>query len=144
MDKQNETMRLAELRRLGAAEVDSQRAIKTLQQAGYTDCGGELWKPPLGKAPDFGLEMPEPQIILVGHQDGYARGYTAEQMRDYAAAAVLREREECATVCKDAVASIWEYHDDERKEIGTAVCNNLADAIRNRSKAMNPPAKSPI
>lgn len=28
-------------------------AIKTLQHLGYTDCGGELWKPPILKPPIF-------------------------------------------------------------------------------------------
>lgn len=28
-------------------------AVATLQRLGYTDCGGQLWKPPLGKKPDF-------------------------------------------------------------------------------------------
>jgi hypothetical protein len=32
---------------------DRDKAIRTLQIGGYTDFGGELWKPPLGKAPDF-------------------------------------------------------------------------------------------
>ena len=30
-------------------------AEKTLRQMGYTNEGGEYWKPPLGKAPDFDL-----------------------------------------------------------------------------------------
>lgn len=30
-------------------------AIKTLQALGYTYCGGELWKPPIGQAPNFEL-----------------------------------------------------------------------------------------
>lgn len=29
-------------------------AVATLQRLGYTDCGGQLWKPPIGKKPDFG------------------------------------------------------------------------------------------
>lgn len=28
-------------------------AVKTLEMSGYTYHGGELWKPPLGKAPDY-------------------------------------------------------------------------------------------
>lgn len=28
-------------------------AVATLQRLGYTDCGGQLWKPPIGKRPDF-------------------------------------------------------------------------------------------
>lgn len=31
----------------------SNSAVYTLKLLGYTDCGGQLWKPPLGKAPDF-------------------------------------------------------------------------------------------
>lgn len=31
------------------------RAVATLKRLGYTDCGGELWKPPIGNAPDFNL-----------------------------------------------------------------------------------------
>lgn len=30
-------------------------AEKTLRQMGYTNKGGEYWKPPIGKAPDFYL-----------------------------------------------------------------------------------------
>lgn len=30
-------------------------AVATLKRLGYTDCGGELWKPPIGNAPDFNL-----------------------------------------------------------------------------------------
>ena len=30
-------------------------AVKTLERKGYTYNGGELWKPPLGKPPDFDL-----------------------------------------------------------------------------------------
>lgn len=37
-------------------------AVATLQRLGYTDCGGQLWKPPIGKKPDFvdyGAELRE-------------------------------------------------------------------------------------
>lgn len=33
----------------------AESAIKTLEQLGYANEGGELWKPPLGKTPDFNL-----------------------------------------------------------------------------------------
>lgn len=39
-------------------QVENERAksaIKTLEQLGYTNHGGEFWKPPIGKAPDFDL-----------------------------------------------------------------------------------------
>lgn len=32
---------------------DNERMRNTLLHAGYTDCGGELWKPPLGRRPVF-------------------------------------------------------------------------------------------
>ena len=38
--------------------------------------------------------------------------------------------EEAALACESAAASIWDYHADGRKQIGTTVCNNLAAAIR--------------
>jgi cell division protein FtsB len=44
-----------ELRRLQAENEAAQSAVKTLEQLGYTYHGGELCKPPLGKAPDFSL-----------------------------------------------------------------------------------------
>lgn len=38
------------------AEIDRLQAAKaTLDRLGYTDNGGQLWKPPLGKKPDFDL-----------------------------------------------------------------------------------------
>ena len=38
--------------------------------------------------------------------------------------------EEAAQVCESAITSIWDYHDDGRKQVGTTVCNNLAAGIR--------------
>lgn len=45
---------------VGAAsrDVEIERlrsAARTLEQLGYTDAGGVLWMPPIGKAPDFNL-----------------------------------------------------------------------------------------
>ena len=45
-----------------------------------------------------------------------------------------KEREACAKVCDNAIASIWEYFPDEIKETSTNVCNNLAKAIRARGE----------
>lgn len=39
---------IAELHMAGRA---AKSAVATLQRLGYTDCGGQLWKPPLGKKP---------------------------------------------------------------------------------------------
>lgn len=44
-----------EVVRLRAENDRLQAASRTLSKLGYTDCGGELWKPPLGKKPDFDL-----------------------------------------------------------------------------------------
>lgn len=33
---------------LDACETERDKAVKSLQKAGYTDCGGELWNPPIG------------------------------------------------------------------------------------------------
>ena len=39
-----------------AKQIEAMKsAEKTLRQMGYTNEGGEYWKPPLGKAPDFDL-----------------------------------------------------------------------------------------
>jgi len=45
----------AELRSLHAENVRLRSAERTLLALGYTDNGGDLWKPPLGRAPDFNL-----------------------------------------------------------------------------------------
>lgn len=38
------------------AEIERcKSAVRTLEKIGYTNNGGELWKPLVGKAPDFGL-----------------------------------------------------------------------------------------
>ncbi len=56
-DLEAELERFAELvaAPLKAENEAAQSAVKTLEQLGYTYHGGELWKPPLGKAPDFNL-----------------------------------------------------------------------------------------
>lgn len=41
---------IAELHMAGRA---AKSAVATLERLGYTDCGGQLWKPPIGKRPDF-------------------------------------------------------------------------------------------
>lgn len=44
--------------RLAIAELhmvvrSAKSAVATLKRLGYTDCGGQLWKPPIGKKPEF-------------------------------------------------------------------------------------------
>jgi hypothetical protein len=46
---------LSERDQFKAEKQRLQSAAKTLSRMGYTDNGGELWKPPLGKKPDFDL-----------------------------------------------------------------------------------------
>lgn len=41
---------------LSASEANLARATNTLTKAGYTDCGGELWKPPLGPSASLLLD----------------------------------------------------------------------------------------
>lgn len=43
----------------------SNSAVATLQRLGYTDCGGQLWKPPLGKKPEF-VDAVEPTPVQCG------------------------------------------------------------------------------
>jgi hypothetical protein len=45
---------------------------------------------------DEELKLPLPMIRV----DDYLTGYTADQMREFARAAVLAERERCAKVCE--------------------------------------------
>ena len=46
--------------------------------------------------------------------------------------AVDAEREACAQVCVDAIASIRGFGTEDMKQIGINVCTNLAKAIRAR------------
>lgn len=43
-----------------AARTRERSAVKTLEALGYTYHGGEQWKPPLGKAPDYITAEPLP------------------------------------------------------------------------------------
>lgn len=51
---------------------------------------------------------------------------TLERFAELVAAA---EREACAKVCADAIASIWEYHDAAIRTAARNVCENLSAAI---------------
>ena len=45
--------------------------------------------------------MPDPSVIGKHKSSGLAEtGYTADQMREYAAGLVLKEREACADLCE--------------------------------------------
>ena len=62
--------------------------------------------------------------------DAPFKTHMAEEVKAYGQACREQALEEAASVCEAAIASIWDYHDDGRKQIGTTVCNNLAAAIR--------------
>ena len=57
------------------------------------------------------------------------------QIEAFAKLVAEAEREACAKVCDNAIASIWKYFPDEIKETSANVCNNLAKAIRARAQA---------
>jgi hypothetical protein len=83
-------------------------------------------------APDSLPPLPEPiTVINTGMQA--LRGFSAEQMRAYALAAVLEEREACAKVCDDKERRKWEIfaHGGQVEGIGPLDC---AAAIRSRTK----------
>ncbi len=52
------------MRRVGA---ERDKAIKSLRHYGYTDCGGELWKPPLGKNPLPQIDRLRAALERYGH-----------------------------------------------------------------------------
>ena len=59
---------------------------------------------------------------------------TMQKAERFAALVAAAEREACAKVCENAIASIWEYSPQDVKQTGTNVCNNLAAAIRARGE----------
>ena len=92
--------------------------------------------------------MTQDEIIEMARQAGWKdlRDYDSEMRDDifmgstssletFAKLVAEAEREACAKVCDNAIASIWEYFPDEIKETSTNVCNNLAKAIRARAQA---------
>lgn len=57
-----------------AADVDAKleklqrerdKAVKSLKAQGFTDCGGEQWKPPIGEKPTFPEDVAELQAKAV-------------------------------------------------------------------------------
>lgn len=70
-------------------QPEASAAIKTLQSIGYTYQGGEFWKPPIGKAPNFDLiDSLHARIAELNAQQAVPRVVT-EQMH-VAAVKVLR------------------------------------------------------
>jgi hypothetical protein len=57
------------------------------------------------------------------------------RLERFAAIVAAAEREACAKVCENAIASIWEYSPEDVKQTGTNVCKNLAAAIRARGQS---------
>jgi len=71
--------------------------------------------------------------------DTYAGRYTADQMRDYATAAVLAEREACAKVCEDFAYKWMQLAascggDDAHEVVRSNMADEIADAIRARKE----------
>ena len=88
---------------------------------------------------DDDVKLPEPEVHDAA---GYRRAYTAEQMREYAAAvaaeAVEREKERCARLAIDAAAAAVKKYEDDLAPVRQPYANNrlmhvgwaAADAIR--------------
>jgi len=49
-------------------------AVRTLQRLGYTDHGGELWKPPLGSIPAWAQPVQEPDELTIAYMSGLYDG----------------------------------------------------------------------
>ena len=87
--------------------------------------------------------MPEPTLEEVEYeiwgQNARMDCYNSDQMRGYATAAVLAEREACAKVCDD-LANQWMQiaascgGDDAHEVARSYMADELADAIRARGK----------
>ena len=74
--------------------------------------------------------MPPPSYL---DPDTYAGRYTAEQMRDYATAAKLEEREAIAAMCDGMIAE-WPHQTSTAYDAGRITgLRNVADAIRART-----------
>ena len=70
---------------------------------------------------------------LPSHPERLTQRWSEEEtkvLQAYGQACREQALEEAAKACESAIASIWDYHDDGRKQIGTTVCNNLAVSIR--------------
>ena len=57
---------------------------------------------------------------------------TQQELERFAALVAAAERESCAQVCVDAIASIRGFGTEDAKQTGINVCTNLAKAIRAR------------
>lgn len=83
------------------------------------------------------ISMAREADMDVDHAESNAWGaiITAEpaDLERFAALVAAQEREACAQVCVDAIASIRGFGTEDAKQIGINVCTNLAKAIRARS-----------
>jgi hypothetical protein len=74
--------------------------------------------------------LPDEQLLgaeVCGHVAEFS-GYTADQMRDFARAAVLQERERCARVCEEQAEGEDQY-----------CCQPLATSIAAAIRKPSPP-----
>ena len=70
------------------------------------------------------------QVIELAKQAGlWVEGFPTHHIERFATLVRNAALDDAAQKCRAATASIWDYHEDGRKEIGTTVCNNLAAAI---------------
>ena len=67
---------------------------------------------------------------IYGTETGVAT--TFDDLEDFAALVAAKEREACAQVCVDAIASIRGFGTEDAKQTGINVCTNLVKAIRER------------
>lgn len=85
------------------ADISKEQAEQLALDAGFTPLGNQAWD---------GFDANFERLVQAAFKLGRNAGL-----------------EEAAQKCRAAAASIWDYHDDGRKEIGANVCNNLAAAI---------------
>lgn len=82
--------------------------------------------------------MTRDDIVRMAHEAGILMRSHENQdeptkLERFAALVARHEREQCAQLCEDATASIWDYHPDYANEVGRNVCTNLAEKIRARA-----------
>jgi len=98
----------------------SEAAITTLQGLGYAYNGGQQWKPPLGKKPDFD------QIdILRAERDALQLRLNEADQRidDFAGGDCEWSQDDDSGIWNSACGSTWSFHDDGPAENGMNFCH---------------------
>lgn len=130
------TRRLCDAVRHLAQQAPAQAAaVRTLEQAGYTYHGGELWKPPIGKAPRFITEDTAAQAVGLT-QEAIERLWDASPMFSVAPYEFARaiEREALARAERE-MAGLRQMLEAERQRADNAVAvsNALQDKVSRAS-----------